>query len=76
MNSEQLEKIREGDGFIAALDQSGGSRAAMSKVTSWISMSLDAEGALPHGKRPTNQLAGVGRRLEQDGGHHQRRRQR
>ncbi|MGH7483398.1 MAG: class I fructose-bisphosphate aldolase, partial [Longimicrobiales bacterium] len=25
MNDEQLEKIREGDGFIAALDQSGGS---------------------------------------------------
>ena len=25
MNSEQLEKIREGSGFIAALDQSGGS---------------------------------------------------
>jgi fructose-bisphosphate aldolase class I len=25
MNTEQLEKIRTGDGFIAALDQSGGS---------------------------------------------------
>ena len=25
MNSEQLEKIRTGSGFIAALDQSGGS---------------------------------------------------
>src|ERR687894_780574 len=25
MNQEQLEKIRRGDGFIAALDQSGGS---------------------------------------------------
>ena len=25
MNDEQIQKMREGDGFIAALDQSGGS---------------------------------------------------
>ena len=34
MNQEQLEQVRNGNGFIAALDQSGGSTPKASHVSS------------------------------------------
>ena len=43
MNSEQLEKIRTGSGFIAALDQSGGStpKALSYLRIQWIALLME-----------------------------------
>ncbi len=46
MNTQQLEKVRQGDGFVAALDQSGGSSPKALKLYGIEEGSYDGEAAM------------------------------